>query len=299
MSPLRFDCDFHLAHSLLLAALSCPVQRLTWQRSEGDPRPTASEELNPAITIWPRESGIPGHREREHSPVPAKAPRETAHRQAEGEGPCVARGGKEAGPSPVPTPLPRSRTQHCWVQPSQSPALLHLAENLKANPPGSLPVLGVASSTPAHAGRRPGSEDAGQRARAGRRAPAGAWAGQAGARLRSERRLVEAVRVEGSEGRNVVTVAGILPRYFFSKFFLFFPPIWFSPHSSEDRKSECHCTAEWMQALGPLAVGGKNEIICTTCLDMTPATSAHISLARASHVTKPDFKGMGLCNSAV
>ena len=54
-----------------------------------------------------------------------------------------------------------------------------------------------------------------------------------------------------------------------------------------------------MQALGPLAVGGKNEIICTTCLDMTPATSAHISLARASHVTKPDFKGMGLCNSAV
>ena len=156
----------------------------------------------------------------------------------------MARGGKEAGPSPVPTPLPRSRTQHCWVQQSQAPALLHLAENLKANPPGSLPVLGVASSTPAHAGRRPGSEDAGQRARAGRRAPAGAWAGQAGARLRSERRLVEAVRVEGSEGWKGCNRSTYPTSVFFPKFFLLFPPIWFSPHSSEDRKSECHFTGE-------------------------------------------------------
>lgn len=58
--------------------------------------------------------------------------------------------------------------------------LLQLAENLKANPPGSLPVLGVASATPAHAGRCPGSEDAGRRARAGRQGPGGELGGAGG-----------------------------------------------------------------------------------------------------------------------
>lgn len=80
------------------------------------------------------------------------------HRAAMKEGPALS----------CPNhPVLCSRTQHCLV--TSLGALLPLSENLKANPPGSLPVLGGTSVTPAQAGLRPGSEDAGRRARAWRR----------------------------------------------------------------------------------------------------------------------------------
>lgn len=53
--------------------------------------------------------------------------------------------------------------------------------------------------------------------------------------------------------------------------------------------------AERMQALGPLAMEKRKlDNLHNFFLDVIVATTAHISLARASHVTKPDFKGMGV-----
>lgn len=83
--------------------------------------------------------------------------------------------------------------------------MLQLTKNLKANPPGSLPVPGVASATPAHAGRRPGSEDAGRRARAGRGLGGADGGGvrPAGARLRISSFLLGAGRRESRDSNDL------------------------------------------------------------------------------------------------
>lgn len=91
---------------------------------------------------------------------------ETAHRQGNGQGRAGLRARTEGPEQPQP---PSSQlTVPAGSDRRQPPGRLQLTKNLKANPPGSLPVPGVNSATPAHAGRRPGSEDAGRRARAGR-----------------------------------------------------------------------------------------------------------------------------------
>lgn len=102
--------------------------------------------------------------------------------------------GEEGGPCPAPTtPIGAHRPSSAGSNRRQPPAKLQLTKNLKANSPGPLPVPGVASATSAHAGRRPGSEDAGRRARAGRgMGVAGGDGGGGGRRLRSPRRLLPA-----------------------------------------------------------------------------------------------------------
>lgn len=102
---------------------------------------------------------------------------------------------------------------------------------------------GVASATPAHAGRPPGSEDAGRRARARSARPGGGGAGGGGAgpaeaRLRSPRRLVAAVAAKIRVG-NDLSWCCLVALSIFSKRLLAVPSFWFSLHSSEVRKSEC------------------------------------------------------------
>ena len=55
------DCVFHLAHSFLLVlwmetncqCMNCPLESPTWQGTEGDLQPTASEELRPSHNdLW-------------------------------------------------------------------------------------------------------------------------------------------------------------------------------------------------------------------------------------------------------
>lgn len=94
--------------------------------------------------------------------------------------------------------------------------MLQPTKNLKANPPGSLPVAGVASATPAHAGRRPGSEDAGRRARAGRGLGgadgSGVW--QAGARMRVPSFLLAGGRAESRGSSDVKYPPPVLQHLF-------------------------------------------------------------------------------------
>ena len=151
----------------------------------------------------PRGSGIPQETERANIHLCLRG--SSGSRPAAGGagggagGPSGAPGSEEGGPCPVlPQPPCFVLTDPALPGPTVSSlrALLPLAENLKANPPGSLPVLGGTSETPAQAGLRPGSEDAGRRARAGRRlggvdgggAGPTVWGGAGGAdgaRLRS------------------------------------------------------------------------------------------------------------------
>lgn len=58
--------------------------------------------------------------------------------------------------------------------------------------------------------------------------------------------------------------------------------------------------AEWMQALGPLAVEKrKPDNSDNFCLDVILVITAHISLARINYVAKPNFKGTGVFSSTV
>lgn len=76
---------------------------------------------------------------------------------------------------------------------------LQLAENLNANAPRPLPVPEVASVTRTLAGHRPGSEDAGRRARAGRRL-GGAEGGAAGEGAPAQSRVTASPADSGERG---------------------------------------------------------------------------------------------------
>lgn len=78
----------------------------------------------------------------------------TARRRARGVG--SGQRGRRALRSPLCGYGPRTTASNRL----QPPAILQLTQNLKANPPGSLPVLGAVSATRVHADPRPGSEDA-------------------------------------------------------------------------------------------------------------------------------------------
>ncbi|XP_035880778.1 translation initiation factor IF-2-like [Phyllostomus discolor] len=110
--------------------------------------------------------------------------------------------GEEGGSCTAPTTLLGAhRPSSDGSNRRQPPGKAQLSKNLKANSLEPLPALGAASVTPAHAGRRPGSEDAGGRARA-RRGMGGAYGGDSvvGVRLRSAHHLLLAGRVRSWSG---------------------------------------------------------------------------------------------------
>ncbi|MXQ82491.1 hypothetical protein E5288_WYG009742 [Bos mutus] len=114
---------------------------------------------------------ITGVRDPRDTHLRRRGSRETAHGRAEGGSRAGFRAAKKEGP-PLSTPttlLSAHGPSTAWSNRHEPQMLLPVAQTLKADPPGSLPVPRVASVTPAHAGRRPGSEDARRRARAGRR----------------------------------------------------------------------------------------------------------------------------------
>lgn len=101
-----------------------------------------------------------GSRSPEHSPTAAEALRETVPHRTEKTGRAgLLAARKEA--SPACSPRSHSQTRQCRVRTSTTPGAGRLAEYLKANAPRPLPAPGTPLSTPAHAGRRPGSDDAG------------------------------------------------------------------------------------------------------------------------------------------
>ena len=122
----------------------------------------------------PRGSGIPQETERANIHLCLRGSSGSRPAAGGAGGPSGAPGSEEGGPCPVlPQPPCFVLTDPALPGPTVSSlrALLPLAENLKANPPGSLPVLGGNLGDSGASGATP--RERGRRAACARRAPAG------------------------------------------------------------------------------------------------------------------------------